>query len=222
MGLFWHYMGRVLAFTFRGSVRQADGWQIVAGGTALPSIALGVIYGFLGQNMPTIEQAEWATYFGYGLVTWLAIRFLIAPFFIWKEQYQEAAELRLELSKPERKVLEHMAKHRAKARVKAIKKLEALHTVYFGDDLEKIDREAAGLTNDLSRIMHQTGLPSIRRVLIRFEDEARSRHQGGDVTGTEPKDFEILADIHAFLNDQVTAEYLHSRWPLNIEPEKPQ
>ncbi|NVD45835.1 hypothetical protein [Qipengyuania atrilutea] len=140
MGLFWQYIGQVLAFTFRGSVRQTDSWQIVAGGTALPSLALGAIYGLLGRDMPTIEQAEWATYFGYGLITWLAIRFLIAPFFIWKEQHEETAKLRLELSKPEQMIMQRLATHRAKARAKLAAELEDFQTHSFLKSLKRMKK----------------------------------------------------------------------------------
>lgn len=124
-------MGRVLAFTLRGSVRQADSWQVIATGTALPSLVLGTIFSLAGLKVPTLDAATYPTYVGYGLLAWLAIRFVIAPFFIWREQYQETAELRLELLKPERLIMERLARHRARARAKLSSNLEDLQTYAF-------------------------------------------------------------------------------------------
>lgn len=221
MALLVHYLARVLAFTFRGSVRQTDSWQIVAGGTAIPSIVLGGVYGLMGRDVPSISPTEWATFFGYGLVTWLGIRFLVAPFFIWREQYEETAELRLELSKPERMVMEHLTRHRAKARAKLASQLEDFQTYAFAEEFN--DACIAATANKMSKIRQlqaQAGLSNAfekgrGRLLLAVQNEAKAPSH------TLPMDREsdrVLKLLQRHLVGDLTAEDLALQLPQGTVP----
>lgn len=224
MGLFWQFLGRVLAFTFRGSVRQTDSWQIVAGGTALPSIGLGIIYSIAGQEMPTIEQAEWATYFGYGLLTWLAIRFLLAPFFIWREQYEEAASLRRELSKPERMVLERLTKHRAKARAKLSSELEDWQALAFTAEWDAVaQRLNSEYFGKAMRLQAEAGL-SEAFVQARRHFAAAIKEEGEEAGHRKLQDRQserLLRLMQKHLMGELTAEALALQLPKDTAPETP-
>jgi hypothetical protein len=222
MGLVGLYLARVIAFTLRGSVRQADSWQIVAGGTALPSIALGIIYGLLGRRMPTIEQAEWASYFGYGLITWLALRFFVAPFFIWKELYAETTELRLELTKPERMVMEHLAKHRAKARAKLASALEAFQSLSFCEEWnETAERSWVMQGSKIDRLKAEAGVSrSFNKgcdllLTILQEEASKPNNQQPGVRKSE----KLVALLQRHLMGEITAEDLALQLPTSTAPE---
>lgn len=223
MGLLWLYLGRVFAFTFRGSVRHADSWQIVAGGTAVPSILLGIIFGVVGQDMPNITPAEWATFFGYGLITWLLIRFLVAPFFIWREQYEESTELRTELSKPERMVMERLSKHRAKARAKLAASLEDFQTLAFASNWDDAhDQLSASKMSKCRKLQAEAGLSeAFETARLRLTNLVVS--EGKKDNSNLPLDRisdEVLKLMQSYLMGDITAEILALRLPPYTELEK--
>jgi hypothetical protein len=225
MTLVGQYLLRVLAFTFRGTVRQADSWQTVLGGTALPSIGLGVVYGLLGRHVPTISQAEWASLFGYGLVTWLAVRFVIAPFFIWREQYEETTELRLELSKPERMVMEHLTKHRAKARAKLAAELEDIQTWSFYEIWdESVGLEFGKVAASARRLQAEAGLSEAYSqgwgsLLSAVMEEGKKPNKDLPLNRESER---ILQLLQKHLVGDLTAEALALQLPKGTAPEKPQ
>lgn len=220
MGLVWIYLGRVLAFTFRGSVKQTDSWQIIAGGTAIPSIALGIIYGLIGREMPSITPAQWAELFGYGLASWLAIRFLIAPFFIWRDQYQESAKLRLELSKPERIELERMSRLRAKQRIK----LAMLVRLYYDnvadrDDVEIYLKRSIKLIRRITKQMGRSGMSyeAQRAVSVMF---SLAPHRKTCAPELQKKFTEVAALIHLYLHGKASDAALMAILPSTNEVQR--
>jgi|TARA_A100001518_G_C1223156_1_gene68762 hypothetical protein len=222
LSLVFQFIGRILSFALRGSVRQTDSWQIIAGGTALPSIALGVIYGLVGWDTPTVEADQWATYFGYGLATWLAIRLVVAPFFIWKEQYEETAELRLELSKPERLVLEHLAKHRAKARAKLASLVEDLQTCAYAQQFEGFaSSRSAELSAKIRGLEAESGVADAfcegrKMLMAAISTEADIPNaELAKMTLASPK---ITKLLQRYLVADITAESLALQLPKSIEP----
>ncbi|MBH1945496.1 hypothetical protein I5L01_14815 [Erythrobacter sp. YJ-T3-07] len=215
------YIGQLLEFALRGSVRQADKWQII-GATALPSLLLGVAFQLAGLAVPVIEAAEFPTYLGYGLIAWIAIRFfLIGPYALYNEQLAETAQLRLELSKPERMILEHLAKKKAKNRIKLLTLLKELYNSGF--DYKKAGTfQGYRYFNEASHLIPVTGLDPrllnpvvvlLKAVEFRFENE---------LIGNWITDLECLRGIMDYIDGRVTIEDLLLRWPKDTELKKPQ
>lgn len=218
MNLVWQYIGKVLSFTLRGSVKQADSWQILIGGTALPSIIIGVFFQIVGLNVPTFDAAQFPTYLGYGFLVWLCIRLLIAPFFIWREQFEESVELRLELSKPERIVLERLAKHRAKALSKLCGRIHKISLLTFIEDGSKRSVKIQKQGIKAMNLAGVSGLPrEFNQVIIRYSEVCESFKDSEQLTADQWSDFhENIIDC---INGKMTLESLLLQLPPSIEEE---
>lgn len=184
MGGYLGYLGRLFAFALRGSVREADKWQILTA-TALPSAILGIAFQIAGAltgiSVSEIDVKDYPIYLGYGLMAWVAVRFfLIGPYFLYAEQLNDAAGLRLELSKPERMVMERLAAHRAKARAKLAAELEDLQTYAFANEWgEFAIKGTSERMTKIRRLQAKAGLPPafeecVSWLLVYVKKEAES------------------------------------------------
>ncbi len=115
--MYWIWLSEVLKRAFTPTPRVTDMLQILAA-SALPAAAK-----FIGLELPQSAGDDALAYIGLVVACFLAIRLAWAPFAIWKDDRREVAQLKLELTKPERLELERMAKLRAKHRLKLGKQL---------------------------------------------------------------------------------------------------
>ena len=126
--MLWAYLGEVGRRAFSPTARMTDALQVVAA-SALP--AVGKVFGL---NIPATAEADILAYIGLAAVAYIAIRFIWAPYAIWKDDRVEVAQLKIELSKPERLIIENMAKIQAKKRVKLSRQIQKMHMVAFYRD----------------------------------------------------------------------------------------
>lgn len=93
---FWTYLRAVLTRTFRGFVPVIDAMQVIM------ASAVPLFFYARGIKMPDDTVTAVLSYIGIAAVTYGGLRFLSAPFFIWRDQQQEISRLRSELSRPQR------------------------------------------------------------------------------------------------------------------------
>lgn len=212
--MYWEYLKAVLVRALQPTVRVTDGLQILA---ASASPALGKL---LGIKMPDTIGNDVLAYIGAAALAFIIIRFFWAPYSLWKEDKVTIVGLRDDLGKPERLVAEHIAKHRAKAVMKIIKKLHELHTHFFVDGLSDARRGMiAKLGNDIVMLSHKANLSeAFRDALHSFEAEGKMRATKNETADRKSQDFEVLDLLQAHLHGQITAEYLLSQLPPDIEP----
>jgi predicted permease len=115
--MYFIFLWEVLKRAFSPTARVTDVLQILAAST-IPAIGK-----FAGISLPASANDDALAYIGLIAVSFIIIRLMWAPYSIWREQAGEIGTLKLELSKPERAVVEHLAKHRAEARVELIRRL---------------------------------------------------------------------------------------------------
>ena len=105
--MFLIYLGEVFKRALTPTPRMTDGLQVIAA-SAFPAVSK-----FFGVKMPTDIGNDTLAYIGAATLAFIFIRLFWAPYSIWKEQIAESADLRLELSKPERLLLERLAGQKA-------------------------------------------------------------------------------------------------------------
>lgn len=115
------YLWEVVKRAFTPAPRVTDILQILAAST-LPAITK-----FAGVELPANASEDALAYIGLIAVTFIVIRFLWAPYSIWKDQSSEVAQLRSEISKPQRVEMLRLAEHRADARASLAETLAAMN-----------------------------------------------------------------------------------------------
>lgn len=103
--MLWEYLKRLFAFTFLRFTWRVDGAQILAA-SFLP--AIGSRWGF--------DVSDPATYAGYAAIAYVALRFLCAPFFVWRDERLETHRAREALAAPEFAIRSALSGHQAKLR----------------------------------------------------------------------------------------------------------
>lgn len=213
------YLGEVLKRAFTPAPRLTDGLQVAAA-SALPAAA-----SFAGADLPTSAQGDALAYIGLVVVSYFVIRLFWAPYAMWKEQSAEICVLKLELTKPERLVLEHLSKHRARAIIKLQKELSNLHARTFATDPweDAKGRISIKLHSFRARIS-QAGFPEevfikIARFMY-FCGENRPKGEGSRlIAGLDERAF--LEQCVRVFNGQVRPESLELQLPQGTERETP-
>lgn len=121
------YLGRVLHFAFAKFVLRTDGMQVIA------AVAIPVLAGKVGlphQSDISSVMMVWIAYFSVSL---LAIRFVSAPYFVWREERERADRLVVVLKSPEHKIAEKMAERRAQVMADISRAVSEIVT-HFGTD----------------------------------------------------------------------------------------
>lgn len=99
------YLGSLWRFAVRGFVFKNDTMQIILA-SMLPAAYL-----WSGKPMPDGETSKVLAYFGMTTVTFVAVRFIVAPYFVWKEQNQKIKTLEAALMEPSLKLAEKSAEY---------------------------------------------------------------------------------------------------------------
>jgi hypothetical protein len=213
--MWFFYLWEVVKRAFTPTPRVTDGLQIAAA-SALPAAAK-----FVGLELGETASNDALAYIGLVALAFVAIRLFWAPYAIWKEQGGEIGELKLELSKPERLIVEHLARHRAKARAKLAAVLEDWQAVSFSkawDDAA--ERHNTEYFSKAMRLQAEAGLSQVfqtgRRAFalaIREEAEATAVPNLRDMESER-----LLRLLQRHLVGDLTAEDLALQLPRGTVP----
>lgn len=208
--MYGQYLAAVIRRAFQPGARFTDILQILAA-SAAPAAAK-----FLGLRVPTPDET--LAYIGAAAIAFVSLRlFFVAPYQVWREQLAEIGTLTLELSKPERRVLEHLAKHRAKARAKLASILEDCQTCAYAVKWEGYaEKRFVELMTTARQLQAEAGLSEAFNtgrqqfiVAVRAEADA----EPGTPLGKESRRLADLLQQH--LVGGLTAEDLALRLPPN-------
>lgn len=201
--MYFIFLWEVVKRAFTPAPRVTDMLQILAA-SALPATSR-----FVGIELPQNAGESALAYIGLIAVSFIIIRLFWAPYAIWRGQAGEVAGLKLELSKPERLVVEHLARHKAEAIQELKDKLVEAHLFNLapiGDDA-KVNR----LLFEIEKLIFRAGLsPRLHGVFERFLEYIRGR-KPGSMEGFD--EFKFLADTIACLEGGVTIEHLARQLP---------
>ncbi|WP_309751736.1 hypothetical protein [Novosphingobium sp.] len=151
--MYFSWLLEVMKRAFSPMPRVTDVLQILAA-SALPATSR-----FFGIQLPQNAGEATLAYIGLATLSFVAIRFFWAPYAIWKEQTVESVALKLELSRPERKVIEALAKHRAKARSKLVVALQEFFRLRHADGWEgRAEDEGAVKMDKIRKLQAEGGL----------------------------------------------------------------
>jgi hypothetical protein len=123
-----YYLATVLRFAFRGSVLRTDHLSVV--------LAVAVPTAFMAAGKPVPEQVQ--DYIALSIATFalaaIGLWLLCAPYFIWKDQRTEIADLRRQLDSPNRIEREKLAEIMAQERKKVVDEVHRIRRfVLFTD-----------------------------------------------------------------------------------------
>lgn len=211
----WQYIGLVLSFAFRRTTLAIDSLQVLAA-SAIPALA-----NLAGLKMAPSIQNEALAYIGAIGIALVAIRLLSAPFFIWREQVGELAQLRLELSRPERMELKRLAKLKAKRKLRLAEAINDFNYAHFPRTDEEISFGSDKYAEIVS-LARQLSLGSAFTIAVaRLNSLGRIRQSGQMPSGYFP-DMALTDDINRYLMGSITAEDLLLRLPPDTVPKTPQ
>lgn len=129
----WAYFGELLRRVFFPTTKGADYVSV------LVPLAIAATAFFLGVKVSEDATVQILAYVGlFTLLTFLLRLFVTGPYGMWKERVAEVGELKLELTRPERLELEHIARWRAKARMRLATRIREFAWAIYHDDYDKI------------------------------------------------------------------------------------
>ncbi len=213
--MFLVYLGEVAKRAFTPTSRLTDGLQVAAA-SALPAATR-----LAGLDIAPSVEVDALAYIGLVALSFIVIRFFWAPYDMWKDQAGRIAELNLELSKPERLIVEHLAKKKAENRLLIIEHLRQLYD--SGYDYRR-SKNFSGYTffNDACHLLLISGLDEDLRASIIALLKASEFRFHNKLGGEWSTDIRCLNDIATYIDGRITIEDLLRRWPQDIEFEKPQ
>jgi hypothetical protein len=214
--MYFIYLWEVLKRAFTATPRMTDALQILAA-SALPAISTA-----FGLRLPDDAATLVLAYIGLAALTYFVIRLFCAPYAIWKEQAGEIGNLKLELTKPERMIMERLAKHRAKARAKLAGLLEDFQTLSFSAEWTELClKQLAAHMTKIRRIEAEAGLPQIYidtrgRLLHLVQKEGSIKNEDLPLHRTSSL---ILRILQSYLVGDITNEALAHQLPAYTELE---
>lgn len=223
--MYFLFLWEVLKRAFTPAPRVTDMLQILAAST-LPAVSK-----FVGIRMPQSASNDALAYIGLVALSFVIIRLFWAPYAMWKDQNAEIGALKLDLSKPQRLVMEHLAKHQAKARAKLVVEVEKLWMLCMlegpvkqGSKIEGwFFDKAADRSHRIKVLQAEAGLPLIF-------DTARRLLSGmvldeGELPNDDlpkPRQSEKVARLmQQYLTGEITEEALARRLPPHIDTKTP-
>ena len=123
--MFGKYISSVWRFATYRSVSRLDIWQIIA------ASGVPLYYKVMGWPMPS-DTAIWALA-NLGLLTfgYIAIRFLTAPYFVWREDQEKIAVLTTELNSPKLIERQRIAEHMATVKMSYQKEITRVRRIFI-------------------------------------------------------------------------------------------
>ncbi|GAB5481258.1 MAG: hypothetical protein Pars92KO_10150 [Parasphingorhabdus sp.] len=211
--MIWTYLGDIGKKALTPAVRVTDGLQIAVA-SALPAVAK-----FLGIKLPETIGTDALSYIGAVAVAFLTIRFFWAPYALWKEQVIDNKSLKLELSKPETLVMVHMAKERAKKRVK-IASLVSQMLIKSHGSVDSAQEQMNSLSMKIFGLAGQSGFPlEFSQFVARSADylvERNSASNSNDNDSNDNDTVEVINSLIEFTNGEITLDELRGRLPSKI------
>ena len=140
------YLTAILRFALRRAFTLTDRLSVIAG------VLMPAIWHVTGKPMP-----EWlAAYVAWAIVIavggGVGLRFITAPYFIWREQNATIALLRLELAKPEEAMRKVIHNDIAAARIALFEQLSRIHE-RFGKKTFNKDQYYENLSGEQTGIL---------------------------------------------------------------------
>lgn len=128
--------------------------------SVLLPLAIAITAFLTGKRISEHLTTQILAYVGIVTLSVFIIRLLFtSPFGMWKEERGEVNRLRNELSRPERAILEHLSKYRAKARAKLSVKLEDMQSSAYSNEWSEIaDKIWNDTINKIFRLEAEAGL----------------------------------------------------------------
>lgn len=202
--LAWQYLGLLLVKAFSPAMRVTDALQAIIA-SALPAVGL-----LLGWTFTDNANATAFAYVGAAVVALIGIRLLWAPYSLWKEQQASIEALQGELARPERMVIEHLAKYHARDRRRAIKHVHTMmYQAHFKHEGKKARIEKA--FRAAQRAAMSANLPlDCSRYLVRYQVFCISYDADTD-DGAEA--IAIGDNLIQYLTGSLTIEQLNARLP---------
>ena len=215
--MYWTFLAALLRKTFSPTVRLTDALQIIAA-SAIPGIAKAV-----GVTLPADSVLA---YIGAIAITFVLIRLLFwAPYALWEEQVEAVGRLEADLAKPQRLVMERLAKHRAKARAKLAAKLEDFQTLSFAESWDQhFVNQSAEQMAVIRRLEAEAGLSETfvtgrGRLLVIVKSE-------GNIPNADLNSFrksaEVLRALQEYLMGAISEDELSDRLPQDLTPKMAQ
>jgi hypothetical protein len=217
--MYFLFLWEVLKRAFTPTPRMTDGLQIAAA-SALPAAAK-----FAGFEMAESATDDALAYIGLVALAFFVIRIFWAPYAIWREQGGEIGALKLELTKPERMIMEHLAKHRARARAKLAAALEDYQTLAFYESWSGEGATTSGkLMSKIRRLQAEAGLPDLfddaRKCLVTIVVKEGDKPNSELPLHRESE--RILTAMQQYLVGTIADEDLVRQLPPNTELKIPQ
>lgn len=214
--MFWIYLGELFRRVFFPTTRGADYISVL-----LP-LAASVTAFFLGVRVSEDTTVQILAYVGVFTLLAFLIRLLVAaPFAMWKDEVGKVAELKLELSKPEQMVLEHMSRHQAKMRKKLIVIIHKMQM--FGTEREdpKAIYKLSNLTVKANRYAGQCGFGNtFGQAVLEYGDVCREHLDSEEPKPLTMYKWIVFAErITDFASGKITDASLLTQLPPNIEAE---
>jgi len=213
----WLYLGELLKRVFFPTTRGADYASVL-----VPLlIAAGAFFAGFKVSADTTTQV--LAYLGaLTVVVFLTRLFFFVPYTMWKEQTGLVSNLQLELARPERLVLEHLARHRAKARAKLSASLEDLQTMAFIEGWDEgVQTRFSNKLVKIRRFQAEAGLSAAFQQ-GRFDLQAAIKREGAKPNSESPLPREsqrLLSLLQRHLIGDLTAEALALQLPPGTAPE---
>lgn len=131
------FLGAVTRFAFKGIVLRTDGMQIVAA-SVMPAI-----FRALGWPMPESAQVASLAYIGYAIAAFVILRFLTAPYFIWKEDKALIAGLEQALASPKQRERQIIAERLADERFRLSEEVTRIRSVMISKSTSTDEKRRA-------------------------------------------------------------------------------
>lgn len=202
------YIAELFRRVFWPTTRGADYVSV------LIPLALATVAYFAGVKVSEDATVQILAYLGAFTLALFLVRLLATtPYAMWRERVAEAGGLRLELAKPERMVLGHLARHRADARVEIAALFSDMHTYAFPKDWKAVEDKIVNVYASIGRVQSRAHLgEAFQQAKVQFYKLCRDRVEGKFEADDYP-DYELLGAIHAFLHGEITGEALALQLP---------
>jgi hypothetical protein len=217
--MYFTFLWEVLKRAFTPAPRVTDMLQILAA-SALPAASK-----FIGIRLPQNAGDNALAYIGLIALSFVVIRLFWAPYSLWKEQEGQIGGLKLELSRPERLELEHMAKLRAKARMKMARVIRQFQHKYFlgeGQDMssEMLDRQLVRLHAQVSpSSAFTTVFADFHQEMRTLEGKGVAHDDSMEDAGHHKRGLTLAYALSEWLHGRITDEALLLRWLKGTESE---
>jgi hypothetical protein len=213
--MYFLFLWEVLKRAAVPAPRVTDMLQILAA-SALPATAK-----FVGIRLPQSAGEDALAYIGLIVVSFFVIRLFWAPYSIWKQDRGEIGGLKLELSKPERLVVEHLARHRAKAIQDVKSALVDLHLATFSPS-EHRERHVNRLITKIEKLLYQAGKRGDAIDVMRSFSErcCKNRKKDGSSIIVRNEEYFFIDAALQFFEGLIPVEALERLLPPDTGPEK--